>query len=54
MSILAAKEFLTPHLGVEQLYHLRSHKHWTPFSHDVMGRMIAAHIDELGLLEGGD
>ena len=51
VSVLAAKEFLTPHLGEEQLYWLRSHKHWTPFGHDLMGRVIADHIDKLGLLD---
>lgn len=41
---------LEPHLGREPLYWLRSHYHWTPFAHDVVGRTLADRVVSAGLL----
>ena len=51
IDFLSAKQVLEPHLGEQPLYWLRSHRHWTPFSHRQSGRALAKRIDERGLLE---
>ena len=45
-----AKSVLDPAVGRERLYHLRSHGHWTPYSHRVDGEALAKKIVEAGLL----
>lgn len=52
ISCVRAAKHLAPYIGKEQLYWHRSHRHWTPFSHEVMGKAIAQHILENGLLDG--
>jgi len=52
ISCVRAAKHLAPYLGKEQLYWHHSHRHWTPFSHEVMGKAIAKHILENGLLDG--
>ena len=52
VSCVRAAKHLAPYVGEQQLYWYRSHRHWTPFSHEVMGKAIAEHILENGLLDG--
>jgi lysophospholipase L1-like esterase len=47
---LSGKELLALHLGKVQLYWLRSHLHWTPFAHEIVGRAIADLVMREGLL----
>jgi hypothetical protein len=51
LAFLATEPLLRPHLGVEQLYWLRSHFHWTPFAHRLSGEALAARIADGGLLD---
>jgi len=48
---LPSKVVLQPYLGREKLYWQRSMRHWTPFSHRVVGRALAQLVVENGLLE---
>lgn len=50
VSFLAGTEVLSPFLGQEQLYWMRSNRHWTPFAHRKIGEALAELIDERGLL----
>jgi hypothetical protein len=47
----AAKKWLDPHRGKQLLYWMRSHQHWTPFSHAVSGKELAALLVREKLLE---
>jgi hypothetical protein len=51
LSYLPASSFLGPHLGLQPLYHLRSHMHWTPLSHRLSGQALAEVIDAQRLLD---
>jgi lysophospholipase L1-like esterase len=51
LGFLDARAFLEPHLGKEQLYWLRSHRHWTPLSHELSGKALADLIEAQGFLE---
>jgi lysophospholipase L1-like esterase len=46
----SAKSVLDPAVGRELLYYLRSHGHWTPYSHRVDGEALAERILAAGLL----
>ncbi len=46
-----SKELLKPYLEKEHLYWVRSHRHWTPFSHEIAGKALAEEIIEQGFLE---
>ncbi len=50
LAYLPAASFLEPHVGQRELYHLRSHTHWTPFSNELSGQALAALIADSGLL----
>lgn len=52
VTLLRAIDLLTPMWGKQQLYWHRSHRHWTPASHEASGRALAERIDSLGLLKG--
>jgi lysophospholipase L1-like esterase len=47
---LDAKRLLDPSVGKESLYWLRSHFHWTPFSHGLSGKALAQLIRDEGML----
>ena len=49
--LLRAGTFLEPHQGEQLLYWTRSQAHWTPFSHLLSGRALAALTVENRLLE---
>ncbi len=51
VGFVSSKELLNPYLGKEQIYWLRSHRHWTPFSHEIVGKALAEYIIEQGFLE---
>jgi hypothetical protein len=51
VDFLAMKALLDPYEGRELLYYHRSHGHWTPFSHAVSGKAIAALIIAKRLLD---
>lgn len=51
IAFFPARSVLEPSLGREPLYHLRSHGHWTPYSHRLAGEALAALVVERGLLE---
>jgi hypothetical protein len=48
---LAAADILLPHVGSRELYWLRSHGHWTAFSHEVVGKALGRLIVANGLLD---
>jgi hypothetical protein len=48
---LPAKEFLEPWLFRELLYYERSQNHWTPLSHELSGKRLAALILEANFLQ---
>lgn len=50
VSVVYAKKFLDPMVGTEQLYWLRSNRHWTPAAHRVSGQKLANHIQRWKLL----
>lgn len=50
LAFVPAKRVLDPWLGREQLYHTRSHWHWTPHAHREAGRALAEVILRRGLL----
>ncbi len=41
LELVKSVTFLAPLLGVEPLYHLRSHMHWTPRTHELSGQALA-------------
>lgn len=47
LSFVPAKTLLDPYIGKQQLYWLRSHGHWTPFSHEVAGKALAETIHQV-------
>ena len=47
----SAKSVLEPAIGREVLYNLRSHGHWTAYSHKVDGEALAQRIVDAGLLQ---
>ena len=51
ISFLPSKEVLDPWLEREQLYHERSHGHWTPHTHTLAGRALSTLILRERLLE---
>ena len=51
LTFLATEPLLQPHLGIEQLYWLQSHFHWTPFAHRISGEALARLVDERKLLD---
>ena len=48
---VSSKQVLEPFAGKQQLYWLRSHYHWTPFSHKQVGEAIARLIVDKNLLQ---
>lgn len=50
-AFVSAREELLPFLGREQLYHRRSHWHWTPLAHRVSGMALARVIEDRGFLD---
>jgi lysophospholipase L1-like esterase len=50
LGFLDARTFLEPHVGKEQLYWLRSHRHWTPLAHELSGKALADLIEANGFL----
>jgi hypothetical protein len=44
---IAAKDFLAPHFGEVQLYHARSHGHWTPFAHALSAKRLAGVVSSV-------
>ncbi len=50
LGFVDARALLEPHLEKEQLYWLRSHRHWTPFSHELSGKALAEYIEAQGFL----
>jgi lysophospholipase L1-like esterase len=51
LGFVDARGFLEPWIGKQQLYWLRSHRHWTPFSHELSGKALAEYIETRGLLK---
>jgi hypothetical protein len=49
--VLRAAEVLAPNVGRELLYWKRSHYHWTPLSHRIVGEALADLIESLQLLD---
>jgi hypothetical protein len=47
---LADQPILEPYLGKRLLYWERSHRHWTPLSHELAGKALAELILRQGLL----
>jgi lysophospholipase L1-like esterase len=53
LHFLATKPLLDPEVGRTLLYYTRSHGHWTPFSHRVVGEALARLVVEEELLATG-
>jgi hypothetical protein len=51
LAMVKSKVLLAPHVGQELLYYRRSHRHWTPFSHELSGKELADRIVYEGFLE---
>jgi len=51
LAVFKAIDVLGPHVGKEPLVFLRSHFHWTPFSHRLSGRALASLIEQRGWLD---
>jgi len=52
LAFVSTRDLLQPHMETRQVFWDRSHGHWTPFAHDLVGRELADVIMSRGLLMG--